>query len=419
MEKHRLVITIREGYTYNELLLDNLPLKPVRSIYAPFEDTHVNEHRFPLRDASKETERFHYKSYFYNSLGKKQKELYRTIVIDFDNKDDLANYLNYLESRRESVENFYEDGVVVFFDQPSDPEFINQREVFENLNIEDAWGDATQKGEGIIVSVIDTGVNAAHPDLTQNLWINPLTQKTGFVYKGNVMSDSSVKTNGHGTPIAGIIGAAGNDIGIVGIAPRCQVQMHKLDLKSVLADEAFMIDVIAAIQTSDDKGAKIVNCSFGLETIEFEARERLFKEIKDKSNRMIFVFAAGNSNRPVDSTFLDDLPEVLKVGALDTNDRIKNYSNFGRDVVYAYGDIHTTTKNGSYDTFSGTSAAAPQVAAICALILSHNATIPPAKVKEIIEKSCDNIAGIPSGFGRVNAKKAMYETMKISGRVLA
>jgi len=182
---------------------------------------------------------------------------------------------------------------------------------------------------------------------------------------------------------------------------------------------AFMTAASTAITKSIENSAKIINCSFGIKSTNPKAQADFVKKIKNSTHNAIFVFAAGNETRNITSTFLSSLPEVLKVGALDTNDRIKNYSNFGRDVVYAYGDIHTTTKNGSYDTFSGTSAAAPQVAAICALILSHNASIPPAKVKEIIEKSCDNIAGIPSGFGRVNAKKAMYETMKISGRVLA
>lgn len=136
---------------------------------------------------------------------------------------------------------------------------------------------------------------------------------------------------------------------------------------------------------------------------------------------MLFVFAAGNKNRSVNSSFLSRLPGALKVGVLDLNDRRLSGAdgfNFGNGVVYAYHNVHTTLSGPPhYGNFGNTSAGAPQVSAIAALMLGYNYGLSPARVKEIIETTVDRLPGLSSqeGLGRANAHAAMLKVAQLVG----
>lgn len=412
MKKRRLIFTLEEGITLNGLFESSGLAPNPESIYFSHEDKYAENHRFPLTTETKESEHKHYNARFYNALEKKQQDLYRTYTIDTETEEDLERYQAFFKQRLGLVKNAYEDGMVKFLNAPNDPDFDKQKAMFDKLQIEEAWNIATKKGQNIIVSVIDTGVSTIHPDLMGNLWINKNTDKVGYTYSDLPMSDQSAKPNGHGTPVSGIISSLGNEIGI---APKSQIQMHML---KVSADEAFMSDCKRAINNS--KGiSKIINCSFEIGSTTQQAQDDFITFINHASEEMLFVFAAGNSigGRDIEDTFLHFLPNVLKVGALDTNDSIAADSNFGKSVVFGYRNTFTTTKTNGYASFGGTSAAAPQISAICALILSHNINVKAKKLKEIIEKSCDKIPAITSnlGVGRVSANKALERTIKEFG----
>ena len=393
MENRRFVIRMREGQTVHNLFAEEKGNLTVEGIHTFKEDKNADAHQYPLNLEDDSAEKSHYEDPFYRKLGKLDKEKYRTFTIDADNEQAVQRILDKCKKNQEQIEEYYEDGKIYFHAPPNDPEFLkSQQKFYQKLGIEDCWDSV--KGKGIVVSVIDTGVNANHPDLKQNL-----LNSTGVLDERN-----------HGTPVAGIIAAVGNNgQGVIGIAPEALVQMHKVALAG---NEAFMTAAIKAMEEAKDSKARIINCSFGVSSNwrNSDAEKAFQKEINELSSKLLFVFSSGNGTDndlakiDIKDTFLNELNRVLKVGALEDNDSVASYSNFGEDVIHAYGKMMSTSNNGGYGFFTHTSAAAPQVAGICALLMSHNPLVSPHKVIEIIQKSATITSG---GVKRVNAFEAL------------
>lgn len=225
--------------------------------------------------------------------------------------------------------------------------------------IEEAWRQT--KGAGIKVAVLDTGISE-HDDL-----------KGAWTEAYNCSADDSYedKLSGHGTHVAGIVGARDNDLGVVGVAPECIVIPIKvLNNTGGGSYEAVAKGIRKAIEVKAD----IITMSLGSPT---EAPIDLHRAIKEAANAGIIVLAAagndaGNVNFPA------RYEEVIAVAAIDDQGNFAHFSSSGPEVdsVAPGVDIYSTFLGNSYAKMSGTSQACPFVAGLCALILAHNRANP-------------------------------------------
>ena len=205
------------------------------------------------------------------------------------------------------------------------------------------------------VWIIDTGIDLDHPDLNVDV-----SRSKSFV-SGKTSADDE---NGHGTHVAGIIGAKNNNIGITGIASGAPlVSLRVLDNEG----EGRLSGIIQAVNyvVQNGKAGDVVNLSLGGEG----TSATLDRAITQAANAgILFAIAAGNDGKNADtySPARVNHANVFTVSAMDSKNAFASFSNFGSSVdVCAYGvRITSTYKNGTYATLSGTSMAAPHVAGL-------------------------------------------------------
>ncbi len=244
----------------------------------------------------------------------------------------------------------------------------------------DAWERAT--GEGVVVAVMDTGVDSNHPDLFDNMWRNPgEVAGNGIDDDGNgyvddvhgydfVDRDGVAEDNwGHGTHVAGIAAAVGNDgYGVPGLAYQAQVMALKfLDVDG----GGYASQGAAAIRYAVDQGADVINMSFGGPGYSYAMRDAI--EYAHEHGVMVSA-AAGNESSDNDSRpsypASYELENVISVAATDRRDRLSSFSNYGDSVALAApgSDIVSTWPGEDWKYLSGTSMAAPFVAGAIALL---------------------------------------------------
>lgn len=264
-----------------------------------------------------------------------------------------------------------------------------------------AW-EITTGSKAIKVGVVDSGVDANHPDLRGKV-----------VAAYNFAEETPVSRPGdeHGTAVAGCIGAnTNNGLGISGL----NWEVSLVDGKGFgESNSGFAFDLVRGVIFAIDQGARVVNNSWGgggldlatLAMAEYAAQKEA-----------ILVFSSGNSgfNEPQLPAALSQVyPNIIAVGATDINDKVVGFSTYGPQVsVVAPGSgIWTTAPDGSYTSINGTSFSAPIVTGVIALMLSVNPNLTPLDVRNIIEGTADDITGegftIKAGYGRVNAHKAV------------
>lgn len=213
-------------------------------------------------------------------------------------------------------------------------------------------------GAGVTVAVIDTGVDAAHPELTGRV----LEGKDFVSPSGDGRSDA----NGHGTHVSGVIAAAsGNGEGIAGIAPKVKILPVRVLDKTGWGDDA---QVAEGIVWAVDNGADILNLSLGthdpnplMRTAVNYAQER----------GVLVVAAAGNDGSSGPKSYPAAWESVLAVAATTAMDTVASFSTAGDYVdVAAPGSLIMSTVPGGYAPMSGTSMATPHVAAAAALLMA-------------------------------------------------
>jgi subtilisin family serine protease len=252
----------------------------------------------------------------------------------------------------------------------------------------EAWS-RTIGDPATIVAVVDTGVDPSHADLAGRL-----TPGYDFVNGDADPGDD----DGHGTAVAGIVAAAGdNQIGVAGYCWRCRVMPLKvLDANG----DGFASDVSRAVVWATDQGARVINTSLGgpLEDSSLAAAAQYAQ-----ARGALLVAAAGNDS----SSQLDypaALPAVVSVGASNPSDALYPFSNRGAAVA-APGENTTTARGGGYERFLGTSSAAPVVSGIAGLLLSLVPSATPADLASGLEQSAVPLDGVT--FGRVDAQRAL------------
>ncbi len=296
-----------------------------------------------------------------------------------------------------------------------------------DISAQDAW-DLTTGSNNVVIAVFDTGVDFTHPDLVDNLWTNPGEvanngvddDGNGFVddyYGWNfVNGNNNVNdTVGHGTTVAGVIGARGNnEEGITGVAWNVDLLTVKVGTASGVTSQDLVngINYVIALKQA---GVNVVaiNASY------ISSGTLGLTEIAAIGNAggydILYVAAAGNGGINYDTFgFGAFLPSnMLLVGATDNKDRLASYSNYGSNavVIAAPGtDVQTTFLSGTYATVSGTSYAAPMVAGVVALLKSEAPTATMAQVKNALLTGADTVAALSGKIGgsrRLNAAQSL------------
>lgn len=222
-------------------------------------------------------------------------------------------------------------------------------------NVEQTGYGRGDRQTGKTVWVIDSGIDLDHPDL------NVDTDRSRSFVSGSTTANDD---NGHGTHVAGIIGALNNNVGVTGIASGATLVALKV-LNQL--GEGRLSGIIQAVNYVSQNGlaGDVVNLSLGGET----TSTTLDNAIRTAANRgILFAIAAGNESTSVEdqSPARVNHANVFTVSAVDANGKFASFSNYGASVdVAAYGvRIYSTYKNGAYTTLSGTSMAAPHVAGL-------------------------------------------------------
>lgn len=287
----------------------------------------------------------------------------------------------------------------------------------EKIGATEAWNQETTRGsKQMIVAVIDTGVDYNHEDLSFNMWRNPNPTQNDvvgfdFVHNDGLPFDDHM----HGTHTAGTVGAVGgNGKGVSGVMQKVSI----MALKFLAAEgSGTTADAIRAIDYAINNGAKVLSNSWGGKGDEDNAALREAIE-RAKAKDVLFVAAAGNDSSDNDgrnpsfpAAFDND--NLISVAATDKNDKLANFSNYGKKTTHlAAPGVNTlsTAPGNTYKSISGTSMACPHVAGAAALVWSKNPSWNYKQVKDALLNSVDKLDALSSKTitgGRLNVMKAL------------
>lgn len=319
-------------------------------------------------------------------------------------------------------------------DSPNDTNY-SQQYALTNILAETAW-NTTKGSSTVTVGIIDSGIDGNHEDLINNIWTNPyINENTGLCsicgkddihgYNFTGVGHSTgmpgggtpTDTNGHGTHIAGIVGAEGNNSkGICGV--NWDVSLVWLGCCYVSNDAVSMSAAIEALNYAENHNIMIVNNSYGAYTFSaiFE------RAISNYSG--LFIASAGNESQDNDinpnypSSY--GCPNIISVAATDENNDLSQFknstSNYGKTTVHVAApgsNIYSTIPGSEYGYKSGTSMACPAVTGIAALISAKNPNFNAQQIKAIICGSTQNMGktyNIINDGGIVSAYSAISKS---------
>ncbi len=320
-----------------------------------------------------------------------------------------------------------------------------------DMDIVEAWKymkvENPQRRE-VVVAIIDTGVDYTHPDLADNMWVNPMevsgdgldNDNNGYIddihgwdfynndntvahYEYDEEKDryvaNSQDNDDHGTHIAGVVGAVSNNkIGVAGLASNIDIKIMSLKINGGSGGTGYISNAVEAIKYATMMGADICNISWGTS----KYNEALEKVMRDSD--MLFVTAAGNDGTNNNSSPVYPanykMDNLISVSFVDSQGLLSKYSNYGAttvDIVAPGYNIYSTVV-GDYAYMSGSSMAVPHITALAALLYSYDDGLYPANVKEIILNNIKPIeglegyilhAGIPSALLAVQASESLVK----------
>jgi len=349
-------------------------------------------------------------------------DLSRTYLMEIGgNRSDFNKALRALQSDPD-VEYAEEDKIISVKLTPNDPYFSSSGSWgqayydlwgLHTINASAAWDTST--GAGIVVAVVDTGIDYNHPDISAN--VVPGWDFVGASVGNPQQGNDPIDHFGHGTHVAGTIAAVGNNgIGVIGVAWRAKIMPVKgLDDSGSGSDST----MAPAIEYAANNGADVINASWG-----GAGTSQTIADAVDYAYNMglVFVTSAGNDNDNADNYYPANLWDVITVAASDPTDALASFSNWGDKIdvaapgvdilsLRAAGTSMGTPLNDDYTRADGTSMAAPHVSGLAALILAAHPEYSNEEVRQAIRISADNL-GQPGfdmnfGYGRIDASAAV------------
>jgi subtilisin family serine protease len=294
-----------------------------------------------------------------------------------------------------------------------------------DVNLLPLWQRGLTGSKNVVVAVIDTGIDWTHPDLVDNLYTNTSEvagngkddDGNGFIddihgWNFNANTANSSDDHDHGTHCAGTIGAMGNNSqGVAGV--NWNVTLMPVKFLSATGSGSSE-GAINSINYARQMKVNIMSNSWGGGGFS-QIMQDSITAARDQG--ILFVAAAGND--AADNDALASYPasypvdNVVSVAASDNQDKIANFSNYGKSKVHVAAPgvrILSTTKGGKYAAFSGTSMATPHVAGIAALLMSADSTLRYSDLKERLIRTSTPVAGLKKKViakGRVNAWNAL------------
>ncbi|MBD2509133.1 S8 family serine peptidase [Nostoc muscorum FACHB-395] len=284
-------------------------------------------------------------------------------------------------------------------------------------------------GKGVVVAVIDTGVDYNHEDLKNNIWTNTKEiagngiddDGNGYIddnYGWNFadQNNNTLDNNGHGTHVSGTIAGENNNYGVTGIAYDAKIMPVKVLNESGSGSYS---SISKGIRYAVDNGANVINLSLGGTS----SNRTLESAINYASSKgVIIVMAAGN-----DGESEPDYParyaskSGIAVGAVDKNNNMADFSNRSGTNQISYVTapgvkVYSSVPNNQYATYSGTSMATPHVAGVVALMLSANPSLTDAQVRQIVaETSANSTQSTNSSLNISNVSSLAKQVMSTTG----
>jgi subtilisin family serine protease len=305
-----------------------------------------------------------------------------------------------------------------------------------DIDAPEAWG-VTSGDANTVVAVIDTGVDINHPDLRDNIWVNPgesgpdilgkdkatngiddddngyVDDVNGWDFRNNNNSVFDADEGTHGTHVAGSIAAKGNNsLGVTGTAWEASI----MPLKFIGPETGYTSDAVEALNYAVANGARISNNSWG-----GGGYSQLLRDAINKADTVghLFVAAAGNNGADNDATTFYPAsyssPNIISVAATDRNDALASFSNYGAtsvDLAAPGVSILSTMPGNTYGYKSGTSMATPHVSGIAALMKSERPGLDDAELKAQILQFAEkkpSLSGKMVTAGRANAAASLKQ----------
>lgn len=328
---------------------------------------------------------------------------------------------------------------------PDDPLYSSQW-AHPKMNSEQAW-QVTTGDPGVIIAVIDSGVDYTHPDLAPNLYVNDIERNGqngadddgngrvddiyGYDFADNDANPFDTASDGHGTHVAGIAAAAGNNgLGIAGVAWRSQIMALKVQKDGYTTFETFA--VLDALEYARINGARIVNCSYGGEDSSPEERKALADLAAEG---VLAVCAAGNAGTGLDADVHPiypaayDLENIISVGASTQQDYLASYSYYGAqsvDLLAPGTSIRSTLPAAAHTNASVTLTAPPETTYSAIGLLYAGLTDASGITGELVacgegypEDFQENLAGRIALIQRTTPDENFYFSTKVANAAAA
>lgn len=328
----------------------------------------------------------------FNAIVKEKDSKLGFEVVHFDKKTSVEEMLN--KYKENPLVEYVEPNYIVNVDYtPDDPYFSTYQYGPQKIQAPQAWDIA--EGDGIEIAVVDTGVEADHPDLK-----GKVIEGYDFVDNDNVAQDG----NGHGTHVAGIAAAiTNNGVGVAGVAPNAKI----LPVRALNdSGSGTLADIASAIRYAADRDAEVINLSLG----STQHSATMQSAVNYAWNQGSVVVAAAGNTGDTTINYPAYYPNTIAVASTDSNDRKSSFSTYGAswvDVAAPGTSIYSTYIGGGYRSLNGTSMATPHVAGLAALLASQGKN--KHDIRAAIEETADPIDGTGTywRYGRVNAYKAV------------
>ncbi len=265
------------------------------------------------------------------------------------------------------------------------------------VNLKNTW--STTRGYGLLVAVIDTGIDTDHPEFVGHISEYSYNASEDKIVKDYTAADGSYDWSliedeqGHGTSVAGVLASPLENGGIVGVAPDVTLLVIKAECDQNGTFKRTS-DLVFGLYYAIERDAKVVNMSFGGKGDELTNPYAAATQLAVDSD-IICLAAAGNDSTS-ETCYPACDPNVIGVGALEKDGwGLASYSNFGENVdIVAPGSTYTTKIGGGYATNQGTSLACPVAAGAVALYVSSNRYSEFADVCDVLYASCYDLGDL-------------------------